>query len=369
MNLNYLVIDLSAIKHNYNQIKKLSGHNVQIMSIVKSDAYGHGLIPVSRALESAGCSYFGVFDLDEAIALRNAGIKHPILILMGLMSEQIEDAAFYNVIPGLYRWDTAQKLSEASLKQKKITPVHVKVDTGMGRIGVLPEDLPDFMQRLSTLPGIRVEGIFSHFSVADEPLNPYTDMQLKRFEKGLEPLESKIKRGVHIANSGGILNKTGLNFSIIRPGITLYGSLPASGLKVEKILKPAMTFKSRIIYIKTVPTGTAISYGMTYITQRKTKIATIPVGYNDGYNRLLSNSGKVLIRGAFAPVVGKICMNLTMIDISHINDASIDDEVVLLGRQGERVITAEDIADKIGSINYEVYCLLGKCNPKIYVEN
>jgi alanine racemase len=366
---NEVTIDLGALRHNFFEIKRLAGPHTNILAVVKSDAYGHGMVPVARTLESVGVNCLGVFEVEEGLELREAGCGVPILIMMGVMPDEISAVVESDLIPALYQIDIGEKLSLISAEQGKVTPVHVKVDTGMTRLGVWYEDLPQFLEQLFPLEGIEVKGVFSHLAVADQPDDPFTDQQIRRFLEGVELciLSRGFHGDVHIANSGALLGNQGLDLGMIRPGILLYGSPPAEGWAAAASFKPVMTFKSKVIQVKTVPSGTSVSYGCTYTTQERATIATIPVGYDDGYSRLLSNNSEVLIRGQRVPVVGRVCMNLTMLDVSSVSDVVVGDEVVLLGSQGKERITAEEIATRIGTISYEVYCTFGKSNRRVYI--
>ncbi|MBW2020299.1 MAG: alanine racemase [Deltaproteobacteria bacterium] len=367
---NEVIIDLGALRHNFFEIKRLAGPHTRILAVVKSDAYGHGMIPVARTLESAGIDYLGVFELEEGLALRKAGCKVPILIMMGITSNEVSAVVEHGLTPSLFQLDIAEKLSRISAEQGKVTPVHVKVDTGMTRLGVCFKDLRNFLKEILPLKGIELEGLFSHLAIADQPSHPFTDQQIRRFHKVIE--ESRrlgvSPRVIHISNSGALLGNKGLDLGMARPGILLYGSPPAQGWAASVSFKPVMTFKSRVIQIRTVPLGTSISYGCTYTTPKRCTIATIPVGYDDGYSRLLSNNGEVLIHGRRVPVVGRVCMNLTMVDVTGVEGVSVGDEVVLLGAQGDERITAEEISTRIGTINYEVYCAIGKSNRRVYID-
>jgi alanine racemase len=366
---NEVTIDLGALRHNFFEIKRLAGPHTKVLAVVKSDAYGHGMVPVARTLESAGVNCLGVFEVEEGVELRKAGCGVPILIMMGVLLDEVSAVVAYDLIPALFQIDVGEELSRISAEQGRVTPVHVKVDTGMTRLGVWYEDLPRFLEKLLPLKGIEVKGVFSHLAVADQPDDPYTDEQIRRF---LEAVEfCRLNRGfhgdVHVANSGALLGSKGLDLGMTRPGILLYGSPPAEGWAAAASFKPVMTFKSKVIQIKTVPPGTSVSYGCTYTTQERATIATVPVGYDDGYSRLLSNKGEVLIHGQRVPVVGRVCMNLTMVDVSSVSDVVVGDEVVLLGSQGKERITAEEIATRIETISYEVYCTFGKSNRRIYI--
>lgn len=365
---NEVIIDLNAIRHNFDKIRCLARPKAGIMAVIKSDAYGHGMIPVAKALEPYHPDYFGVFELQEALELRNAGCKVPLLVMMGIADDEIPAAVDHDVTLALFQKNIAQRLSEKAQAKGRIVPVHIKVDTGMARLGVPWAEVADFVHGLLPLKGIRLAGIFSHLSVSDDPGNPFTDKQLERFVMAARACQKLgvCTQAVHIANSGGVLHDKGLDFTLVRPGISLYGSAPSPLLDRPISFEPAMRFKSRVIQVKTVPAGTPISYGGTYTTSTTATIATIPVGYDDGYSRLLSNKGQVLIHGKRVPVVGRVCMNLTMVDVSSLQGVSAGDEVVLLGLQGEERITAEEIADKTGTINYEVYCAIGKANRRTY---
>jgi alanine racemase len=366
---NEVIIDLDAIKQNFLEIRRLARPKAGIIAVIKSDAYGHGMIPVAKALEPEHPDYFGVFELQEAMDLRQAGCEVPILVMLGITGDETSEVVEKNLTVSLFQHDIAERLSRQALEKGRVVPVHIKVDTGMARLGVPWNQMTDFLKPLLPLKGIRLEGIFSHFAVSDDFGHCFTDMQLERFSEAVRHAWDLgvCKEAVHIANSGGVMGKKGLVASLVRPGLSLYGSPPADGLVLPISLKPAMTFRSRVVQVKTVPAGTPISYGGTYTTNERATIATIPVGYDDGFNRLLSNKGEVLIQGQRVPVVGRVCMNLTMVDVSSVGGVSVGDDVVLLGSQGRQRITPEEMAKKTGTIAYEVYCAIGKANPRRYV--
>lgn len=368
---NEVTIDLGALRHNFFEIKRLAGPDTRVIGVVKADAYGHGMIPVSRTLESAGVDCLGVFELEEGLELRKAGCTVPIFIMMGITSDEVSDVVEHEFTPALFQIEIAEKLSRISAERGKATPVHIKVDTGMTRLGVRLEDLKSFLEQLLALKGIKLEGVFSHFAVADQPGHTFTDQQVKRFREAVEECTrlGVSLGGVHIANSGALLGNKGLDLGMVRPGILLYGFPPAEGWAEAASFKPVMSFKSRVIQVRTVPPGIPVSYGCTYVTKERRTIATIPVGYDDGYSRLLSNNGEVLIHGRRVPVVGRVCMNLTMMDVTGVEGVTVGDEVVLLGAQGKERITAEEIAARIGTINYEVYCTIGKSNRRVYIDS
>ncbi len=366
---NEVIIDLEAIRDNFFAVKTLAGHDTRILAVVKADAYGHGVIPVAATLESAGADYLGVFDLEEALHLRQAGCRLPILVMMGIRAEEVPAVLENGLTPALFQQEIAEALSRASVQHHKVTPVHVKVDTGMTRLGVPSPAARSFLQSLTSMKGIRVEGMFSHLATSDQPENPFTEQQIGLFSKILNMARDLgiCPEIVHIANSGALLDKKGFSLGMVRPGILLYGSPPSPGRAPDIPLKPAMCFKSRVIQVQSVPAGTPISYGCTYRTPARCTIAAIPVGYDDGYSRMLSNKGEVLIRGKRVPVVGRVTMNLTMLNVSSVEGVAVGDEVVLLGSQGRERITAEEIAEKIGTISYEVLCNFGKSNRRTYV--
>jgi alanine racemase len=366
---NEVIIDLGALRHNFSEIRRLAGPQARILAVVKSDAYGHGMIPVAKTLEAAGVDYLGVFEVTEGLELRKSGCKTPILVMMGVLRDEVDAAVEYGLMPALFHPDIADRLAAVSAAQEKVTPVHIKVDTGMTRLGVPYKDLSQFLKQLLPLKGIEVTGIFSHLAVADQPDQAFTDEQISRFLNAVETCRRIMgfEGDVHVANSGALLGGKGLELGLIRPGILLYGSPPAEGWPGAASFKPVMCFKSQVIQVRTVPPGTPVSYGRTYTTQGSRTIATVPVGYDDGYNRLLSNNGEMLIHGQRVPIVGRVCMNLTMVDVTGIGDVAVGDEVVLLGTQGTERITAEQIAMWTRTISYEVYCSLGKSNRRMYV--
>lgn len=362
MPLNWVEIDLSALRHNYNTARKRAAAGCTVLGVVKSDAYGHGMIPVARELEKCGAGFFAVSKFWEALELRRHGIELPVLVLMGIEPEDAKEAVRLGIRPAVCRFDHARALSEAACALNMKARMHVKVDTGMGRLGVSCKDLGAFAQKLQSLPGIVLEGLISHLAEADEPDKSYCDFQIKQFT---EAIQGAARLGVtfpycHISNSAAVMDIPQAHFQMVRPGIMLYGSSPSGGLIDALDLRPVMTFKSKILQLKEVPAGQSVGYGRTFIAGKPTRIATIGAGYDDGYFRLLSNRGQVLIRGKRAPVVGRVSMNLITADVTGIPEAAEDDEVVLLGAQGGERITAEEIARLCDTISYEVYCAIGK---------
>lgn len=369
MPLSWVEIDLAALRHNFFQVRRRMGPDTRIVGVVKSDAYGHGMIPVAHELACCGAHFLAVSKFWEARELRESGIRLPILTLLGLEPSEMEEAIFREIRPVIFRMDHARLLSEAACRLNVPARVHLKVDTGMGRLGVPWDIAPGFVNELLALPGIELEGVLSHFAVADERDKSYCEYQVGRFHDVLRAIASCgcTDCYAHIANSAGLLDLPYAHFHLVRPGIMLYGSSPSSELHRPAELHPVMSFKSRILQLKEVPSGRPIGYGRTFTTLRPCRIATIPVGYDDGYPRLLSNRGQVLIRGKRAPVVGRVSMNMITVDVAHIPEAREDDEVVLLGAQGGERITAEEIADLCNTISYEIYCNIGRHRYKYFL--
>jgi len=360
-------IDLKAIAANLAEIKKFVGNKIKIMPVVKADAYGHGLIPVAQTLVKNGVEFLAVSYVTEGIKLREAGINIPIVILLGVLPEEIEAVFEYQFIPVIYRLEIASLLSKRAIKYKTVLSVFLKIDTGMGRLGVFYKEAISFLKSILTMPGLKILGITSHLAVA-ESNERFTKKQLSRFK---EVLKAAKEMGFqlpynHIANSAGILNYNESFFQVVRPGLSIYGIYPVSSLRKKIKLKPAMSVKTKIIYLKWLPPNVGISYGHTFITSRKTKVAVLPIGYDQGLFRQLSNKGEVLIQGKRAPIIGTVCMHLTMVDVTHIEHLNLGEEVVILGKQGKEEITAEEIAKKAGTISYDVLCRFGKNNLRVY---
>ena len=364
-------IDLGAIKYNLAQIKKLVGgarkNSPKIMVVVKANAYGHGLIEVAKILEKLRVHYLGVASLDEAIALRKEGIKLAVLVLGSILPEEVDLALDYDVALTVCNKELAQTLNNKA-KAKNITvPVHIKIDTGMGRIGIWHEEAPEFVKMLKRMKYIRAEGIYTHFTSASRD-NFFTNYQLESFENLLRRLnrENIQFHYEHAANSIALVDLKKSHFNLVRPGIIVYGMYPKRNFAKILKLKPALSLKTRIVYLKDVPVGRSISYGRTYITEKPTRIATLPIGYADGYGRILSNRASVLVKGEKAPVVGKVTMDQTMVDVGHIKGVKIGDEVVLIGRQGRLAMYTEEIARVSKTIPYEIVCSITNRVPRVY---
>jgi alanine racemase len=360
-------IDLRALSFNYQQIKKRIPKSVSILAVVKADAYGHGALPVSLKLGEMGADYLGVAIPEEGIALRKGGVNTPILILGGIFQEGAEAILRYGLTPVVFDIDSLKRLSKAAKRKRRKVKVHLKVDTGMGRLGVPFHLFPVFLKETQKFPDIEIEGLLSHFSMTDEE-ESYTSSQWERFQQVITQAKEMgiSSRYIHMANSAISTAYPAYSGNLIRPGIMLYGSYPSSSFEKRINLKPVLTLKTNIHFLKSVPTGTRISYGGTFMTRRESLIATLPIGYADGYSTRLSNHGEVLIRGKRVPVVGRVCMDLIVIDVTDVPGVSKGDEAILIGRQGRQQITADEIAGKIGSIPYEVLCLIGKRVPRVY---
>lgn len=366
-------VDLDAIAHNIKEIRKNIPNESELMAVVKADGYGHGVFGICDTLVENHVDRLAVAIIDEGIHLRKMGIELPILILGYTPEVYSEQIVEYNLIQTIFTYSMAESLSKAACKLNKKVKVHVKIDTGMGRIGFLcTEESLWEIEKIYRLPNLEIEGIFTHFSKADEQDKEYTFDQLNKFNTFVKALEDKeIYIPVrHAANSAAIIDLPETHFNLVRAGIILYGLYPSEQVDNSKMdLSPVMTLKTHTIFIKEVEEGTYVSYGGVYKTPCKKKIATIPVGYGDGYSRLLSSKGGVLVNNEFAPIIGRICMDQFMVDVTHIKDIAVGDEVVLFGRQGDKQITVEDIASLIGTINYEIICMIGKRIPRVYKKN
>jgi len=349
-------IDLEAIAYNVRRIKEIVGPTVEILAVLKADAYGHGAIEVARTAGNNGATFCGVASLNEAVRLREAGISTPILVLGYTPAWQAREALRRDVTITLYDRDVARAFSRAAVDLRRVARAHLKVDTGMGRLGLLPDQVAPFVEEVRGLPGLELEGIFTHFSVADDADLTYTHRQLNVFRAVLEQLASMgiAFRYVHCANSAALLRLPEARFNMVRLGLAMYGLQPSPHVPLPQGFRPALTWKTTIAQVKTLPPGSYISYGNTYRTQAEETIAVIPVGYADGFRRAPRRWQAVLVHGQRAPIVGRVCMDQTMVNVSHIPNVRIGDEVVLIGHQGEDAITAEEVAEWLGTINYEV---------------
>ena len=360
---------LNRIVHNMHEIRRLVREPCELMAVVKADGYGHGALPVAGAALLAGASRLAVAIPEEGVILREGGISSPILVLGSVLPEQAEVIVRNFLTATVFDLPLAHALSAEARRQGRNVRVHLKVDTGMGRVGLFPHDVVPFVHQVMCLPHLEIEGIYTHFATADEGEKTYAFQQLKLFEKVLKEIKAaEIQIPLrHAANSAAILNLPESHLDMVRPGIILYGINPLEGEPPSITLEPALSWKAKIAYLKQVPTGTGISYGRTHITRGSAWIATLPLGYADGLSRALSNRGEVLIRGQRASIVGRVCMDQCMVDVSQIAGVQVGDEAVLIGSQGRERLSAEEIAQKIGTIGYEVLCNIGKRVPRVYV--
>ncbi|KAF0159071.1 MAG: alanine racemase [Syntrophaceae bacterium] len=366
---SWVEVDLDNFTANLREIKRLIGDAVDFMQTVKADAYGHGAIEISHAALRAGARMLGVANTDEGIQLRVSGVEAPIVILGPSTLSEIPDMIKYHLTPSVSDAGFASALEKQLAHASRTLSVHVEVDTGMGRGGTMHSEAIDLIRHIKTLPHIILEGLFSHFA-ASELMTPYNDEQWRLFSGLLADLQ---RLGIdipikHMDNSGAILNSPALKLEMARPGIMTYGIYPSEETKRNATLLPVMSFKTTIVLVKEFPAGYGIGYNRTYITKGKTRVATIPVGYGDGYPFILSNLGEALIRGRRAPVIGRVSMDMCTLDVTHIPDCAVGDEVVLLGRQHDEYISANEIADRAKTISYEVLCALGKRAPRVFLQ-
>lgn len=365
----YVTIDLDKIGANYHALLEKAG--VPVMAVIKADAYGHGAVPVARYLQDQ-CVFFGVSAIQEALELRRAGLDAPILVFGYMPPAAFSDAVRYGIRPAIFHYEDALALSQEAVKQGVRAPFHFAVDTGMSRIGFqATEESADLCARIATLPGLIPEGLFSHFSKADCADLSDAQAQAKLFDRFDQMLRD---RGVavairHLDNSAGIMNFS-CHYDMVRAGIALYGLSPSDAVPAELLaLQPALSWYSRISHIKLLEPGRAISYGGTFVTEKPTLVATVPVGYADGYRRNLSNRFFVLIRGKKAPILGRVCMDQLIVDVTDIPDAALNDDVILIGRSGGETISVEQIAESADSFNYELICSISRRVPRLYYED
>jgi alanine racemase len=387
----YARIDLDAIKFNmtsirnhvndnddnnkYDVIKNQVNQKVKVMAVIKADGYGHGAIPIGRELEKLGVDYIAIAIYQEGVQLRKEGIKTPILVLGNTPNEAYDKLIEYDLTQTIYSIHMGKELETFAKAYNKIVKIHLKIDTGMGRIGLKAihqpvEKVINSIKELYSSKYLLLEGIYTHFSKADEEDKSYTNMQIEVFDNIINALseEDMLPEFVHASNSAGLIGVRKARYNMVRAGISLYGLFPSRQVEHVLKLKPAMSIISRVVFIKEVEKGEAISYGGTYITDKPSRIATIPIGYADGYSRALSNKGKVVIHGKYAPIIGRICMDQFMVDVTHIENVVENDEVYLIGGIEDATVSVEEIADLMQTINYEVVCLIGKRVPRVYVK-
>ncbi len=372
--INRVEISRAALRHNFRVCRSKAG-TARIMPMVKADGYGHGMVECARIFEAEGAQAFGVAEPSEGAVLRRAGISRPVFVLVGLVPENLADVLDHDLTPVVADSSILEELSRAAVSRGREVGVHLKVDAGMGRQGVLPGQAGGLVGRIQELPGLFLAGIMAHFPMADEYDSPNTRQVFARFQELTRTLGDAVPQDciLHIANSGGLFHFNETCLDMIRPGISLYGCYPeGEPHQVEtgaETLRPVMRFLTRVIQVRELPAGSALGYGRTFVTSRPSTIAVLPVGYEDGYLRRLSNRGEVLVRGRRARIVGRVSMNLTLVDVTGFAErVRPGDEVVLLGSQGRETISADEIAGWMETISYEVLCLFGNLNNRYYVE-
>lgn len=370
-------INLNAVDYNFYNIKKKLSPATKILCVLKADAYGHGAEYLVKEYEKLGADYYGVSNLDEAIQLRNSGAKKPILIFGYTPPEMAADLCNYNITQAVFSLEYAKELEKACTIGDFSVKAHIKIDSGMSRIGFFCQtenDLKKSTEEIAsiseTMPHIIIEGIFTHFSVSDDITNneEYTKFQFKNFKSAIDILENKgIKFKLrHCCNSGGILNFPEMQLDMVRAGVILYGLYPSDETRDKIDLKPVMELKSVVSQVKSIPAGTSLSYGRTFVSNKNIKIASVTIGYADGYSLKFSNNSQMIVKGKKAAVVGRVCMDQLMIDVSDIDGVKEGDVVTVFGKDGETILTIDELAKKIGTINYEIVCLIGKRVPRIY---
>ncbi len=374
---SWAVVNLDNVAHNVREIRKKIRPDCMIMGVVKADAYGHGDKFIVDELIKLGVNWFAVSNINEAMSLRTQGIFHPILILGTTPPARAKQLCEYNITQTVYSMDYARELQEEAEKQGVTVQCHIKVDTGMGRIGFDASNLEEAVEQIKETCGFRnlhCDGIFTHFSSSDE-YNPssidYTRQQFQLFKEVIDSLE---KQGIrfalhHCSNSGGIVNYPEYHWDMVRAGILLYGLIPDAGCKGKISLKPVMELKAVISMVKSVKAGSKISYGRTFTAPRDMRIATVPIGYADGYHRSLSNRGKMLVNGKYAKIVGRICMDQLLLDVTEIPEAQEGMEATIVGQDGDKTITMEEIARLSDTVHYEIMCIIGKRVPRVYTRN
>jgi len=358
-------IDLDALRHNFSVIRREVGEDVRVLAPVKGTAYGHGAIPCALALQDVGCDAFGVALVEEGVALRQAGVEAEIICLGGVGSRGPEEAVAWDLTPMVYDLDTARALSKVAMAEGKVVPIHLKIDTGMGRLGVLPHDWEAFLQSLLDLEGLRVEGIATHFCDADLAEDGFTEEQGNRFRAALDEASGQgvEARWIHASNSAAALRYQNYRYSMVRVGLALYGVSP--GPHREMGLKPVMSVTTEVLHVKTVPQGWGVSYGRTWTARKEARLATLPVGYADGYPRALSNVGEVLIHGRRCAVRGAVCMDLCLVDVTHLEETvKPGDEVVLLGEESGEELGAWELAERADTIAYDILCSFSERVPR-----
>ncbi|MFR2711510.1 alanine racemase [Frisingicoccus sp.] len=366
-------IDLDALKYNVDGIKRCKAESAMLMGVIKADAYGHGAKVFAHELDRMGFDWFAVATADEGIELRRDGIEQPILVLGYSCEAQYPDMVQWEITPTIYSLDMAKAFDAAAEKAGKVANIHIKIDTGMSRIGFLPgEESLDEIEKIHGLRHLRIQGMFTHFACADMRDKTHVGHQIEKFRQMIDGVR---QRGIpveifHCSNSASIMELPSEHMNLVRAGIILYGLYPSHEMEEERLpLKPVMSLYSHVVHVKEVPEGVTVGYGATYVTRRPTRIGTIPVGYADGYPRILSNRASVLIRGRRAPIIGRVCMDQFMVDVTDMPEVSVGDVVTLIGRDGEETLSVEEISEMAGSFNYEFVCDVSRRVPRVYIKN
>lgn len=370
----YAKIDLDAVAWNMEQMKKNLKEGTEMVAVIKTDGYGHGAVQVASMLESYDYVWgYAVATLDEAVVLRAAEIQKPILVLGCIFPDQYWEMLKYEIRMNVYTKEMAEAISALAVEKGEQAYVHIKLDTGMARLGFSAEESSiEEIKEIAELPNLVLEGVFTHFAKADEEDKTFTMMQLEKFEWMTQRLEEEgvTFPYVHASNSAGIIDVRRADYNLVRAGIAIYGLYPSEEVDKEKLqLKPALSLKSHIAFVKDIPAGTPVSYGGDFVSEHQMRIATIPIGYGDGYPRSLSDTGYVLIRGKKAPIIGRICMDQFMVDVSDIPEVKFGDKVTLIGRDQEEYLPVEKLSELSGRFNYEFVCDLGKRIPRVYVQD
>lgn len=361
----WIEVNLKKLRNNFNTVKKAVGNKVKVIATVKQSAYGHGLIPVAQELTRLGVDSFGVGSIEEAVLLREHKLKQPILVLTAVLPAYADEFIRYGITPAVVDWEFAQKLDRAAARRKRISPVHVKIDTGMGRLGLHYKDAGTFLQKIANLKNIFIEGIYTHFPSADSD-RKFTQEQIVTFDRFLNQLKKQNIRFQysHCANSAGVFNYQQAHFNMVRPGLVLYGINPLSESSLA--VEPIISLKSKIVFIKNIKKGMSVSYGRTYVSPRDTRIAIVAVGYADGYPWALSNNATVIIKDKLFPLVGRVCMDHIMVDLGVHENIAVGDEVILIGESKNHAITPSDLASWAKTIPYEITTRLSLKLPRVY---
>ncbi len=360
-------IDLAALRYNYMQLRSRTAPDVDILAVVKADAYGHGAVFVAQTLQDAGASMFGVAIAEEGLELRRAGIIKPILVLGGVWPGQEDTVLAERMHTTVFEYAQLERLNSAAKRQGRRCACHIKLDTGMGRLGLQAEDLPPFLAQLKHFPHIDVVGVMSHMALADEPEHPHNATQIEAFARGVKQIRAAgfTPRYIHTCNSAASFASPAPICNLLRPGISLYGGQPLAAARLD--LRPVMNFRTQIAHLKWLPCGSGVSYGQHFVTTRPTLVAIVPVGYADGYNRLLSNGFAAIVNKCKVPVIGNVCMDWTMLDVTDVPEVVEYTDVTLLGCEGDVCVYGEDWAERIGTISYEVFCQVSKRVPRVYL--